>query len=139
MSLVSHPIVSQSRQLFFLVSHGPEQTQEEGRGNGLKTKIPNLSDIAKDLRRDAADILKLFGFELGAVTIKMDETNTYIVNGKFSANQLADVLDLFIDKFVLCGSCRNPETIVVPSKGQVKLRCISCGNETQCDPKHKLT
>jgi translation initiation factor 5 len=81
----------------------------------------------------------MFGFELGAVTIRMDETNTYIVNGKFSANQLADVLDIFIDKFVLCGSCRNPETIVAPSKGQVKLRCISCGNETQCDPKHKLT
>ncbi len=111
----------------------------EGSGNGIKTKIPNLADIAKDLHRDAADILKLFGFELGAVTIKMDETNTYIVNGKFSANELADVLDAFIEKFVLCGSCRNPETIVVPSKGLVKLRCISCGNETTCDPKHKLT
>ncbi len=47
---------------------------------------------------------------------RMDESNTFIVNGKFSANQLAEVLDLFIEKFVLCGSCRNPETIVTPSK-----------------------
>merc|ERR1711991_887148 len=52
---------------------------------------------------------------------------------------MSDVLDLFIEKFVLCGSCRNPETFMVPSKGQVKLRCISCGNETVCDPKHKLS
>lgn len=27
----------------------------------------------------------------------------------------------------------------MPSKGQVKLRCISCGNETVCDAKNKLT
>merc|ERR1711991_989026 len=52
---------------------------------------------------------------------------------------MSDVLDLFIEKFVLCGSCRNPETFMVPSKGQVKLRCISCGNETVCDPKHKMS
>lgn len=111
----------------------------EGSGNGIKTKIPNLKDIAKDLHREPADILKIFGFELGAVTIKNDDTDTYIVNGKFSANELADKLDLFIDKFVLCGSCKNPETLIVPSKGGVSLRCISCGNETICDPKHKLT
>lgn len=114
------------------------ESKVEGSGNGIKTKIPNLSDIAKDLHREAADILKMFGFELGAVTIKNDETNSYIVNGKFSANELAEVLDVFIEKFVLCGSCRNPETFITPSKGQVKLRCISCGNETLCDPKSKL-
>ena len=34
---------------------------------------------------------------------------------------------------------RCPETFIVPSKGQVKLRCISCGNETTCDAKNKLT
>jgi len=115
------------------------ESKVEGSGNGIKTKIPNLLDIAKDLHREAADILKMFGFELGAVTIKNDEANSYIVNGKFSANELAEVLDTFIDKFVLCGSCRNPETFIVPSKGQVKLRCISCGNETLCDAKNKLT
>lgn len=82
--------------------------QVEGSGNGIKTKIPNLSDIAKDLHREAADILKMFGFELGAVTIARDDVNSYIVNGKFSANELADVLDSFVEKFVLCGSCRNP-------------------------------
>jgi len=115
------------------------ESKVEGSGNGIKTKIPNLLDIAKDLHREAGDILKVFGFELGAVTIKNDETNSYIVNGKFSANELAEVLDTFIEKFVLCGSCRNPETFITPSKGQVKLRCISCGNETLCDPKNKLT
>ena len=111
----------------------------EGSGNGIKTRVVNLADVSKSLNREAADVLKIFGFELGAVTIKDENKDTYIVNGKFSANELADVLDLFIDKFVLCASCRNPETFIVPSKGIVKLRCISCGNETVCDAKHKLT
>jgi len=115
------------------------EAKVEGSGNGIKTRVVNLADVAKSLNREAADILKMFGFELGAVTIKDEAKDTYIVNGKFSANELADVLDVFIDKFVLCGSCRNPETFIVPSKGIVKLRCISCGNETQADAKHKLT
>ncbi len=34
------------------------------------------------------------------------------------------VLDSFIEKFVLCGSCRNPETFIVPSKGQVALAAL---------------
>lgn len=95
--------------------------QVEGSGNGIKTKIPNLADIGKDLHREPADILKMFGFELGAVTIKNDDTNSFIVNGKFSANELAEVLDAFVEKFVLCGSCRNPGT---EASGRTHVECM---------------
>lgn len=80
----------------------------------------------------------MFGIELGAVTIQDDEKDSYIIKGKFSAEDFATKLDGFIENFVLCGSCRNPETIVNPSKTAVKLRCISCGNETVC-PKNKMS
>jgi translation initiation factor 5 len=52
----------------------------------------------------------VFGFELGTQA-KMDEKNDrYIINGAHEAEDLANLLDVFIDKFVLCSSCKNPET-----------------------------
>lgn len=38
----------------------------EGRGNGIKTVIPNMVDVAQALNRDPAICTKYFGCELGA-------------------------------------------------------------------------
>jgi hypothetical protein len=52
----------------------------------------------------------VFGAELGT-QVKMDEKNDrYIINGAHDAEKLASLLDVFIEKFVLCASCKNPET-----------------------------
>lgn len=82
----------------------------EGKGNGIKTLIPNMSEIAKALSRPPSYPTKYLGFELGT-QVKMDEKNDrYIINGAHDAEKLATVLDGFIEKFVLCASCMNPET-----------------------------
>jgi translation initiation factor 2 beta subunit (eIF-2beta)/eIF-5 len=61
--------------------------------------------------QNVKEFLKLvFGFELGT-QVKMDEKNDrYIINGAHDAEKLANLLDIFIDKFVLCADCKNPET-----------------------------
>ncbi len=38
------------------------QLKIESKGNGIKTNIVNLNDIARDLRTDPQYILKYFGF-----------------------------------------------------------------------------
>lgn len=38
------------------------QLKIESKGNGIKTNIVNLNDVAKHLRTDAQYILKFFGF-----------------------------------------------------------------------------
>ena len=48
-------------------------------------------------------------------------------------------MDLFIDKYVICGSCSNPETKLKTKGGLVRLHCISCGHETAADAKHKFS
>lgn len=59
------------------------------------------------------DPTKFFGCELGA-QVKCDEKNDrYIVNGAHDAEKLQTLLDGFIQKFVLCPSCQNPETDLV--------------------------
>lgn len=69
-----------------------------------------------------------------------DKTDRWIVNGDHSATRLRELLDVFIDKFVLCASCKNPETDLIITKGDFILRdCKACGQQTKVDMRHKLT
>ncbi|CAH8501173.1 unnamed protein product, partial [Heterobilharzia americana] len=113
----------------------------EGKGNGIKTVIVNVSDIAKALYRKPIYLTKFFGCELGA-QIHVDEKNErYIVNGAHQAEKLQELLDGFIKKFVLCQSCGNPETTMHVNKrgGTVATTCKACGSQGQLDVTHRLT
>jgi translation initiation factor 5 len=49
-------------------------------------------------------------------------------------------LDAFIDKFVLCADCKNPETDLIIDKSENITRdCKACGSRTDVDMRHKLT
>lgn len=111
----------------------------EGKGNGIKTVIPNMSDIARALSRPPTYTTKYFGFELGAQTKCDAKTDRYIVNGAHDAEKLQNSLDGFITRFVLCGECQNPETdLIVQGKGEIIRNCKACGKRTGVDGRHKL-
>ncbi|KAG6332994.1 hypothetical protein ID866_6099 [Astraeus odoratus] len=117
-------------------------TKIEGKGNGIKTVIPNMSDVARALSRPPSYITKFFGCELGAQTPFDEKNDRYIVNGAHDAIRLRELLDGFIDKFVLCRSCKNPETdLVVIKNGRnedIFRDCKACGERTTIDMRHKL-
>ncbi|KAJ2920872.1 hypothetical protein H1R20_g16221, partial [Candolleomyces eurysporus] len=117
-------------------------TKIEGKGNGIKTVIPNMADVARALSRPATYTTKFFGCELGAQTSFDEKNERYIVNGAHDANRLRELLDAFIDKFVLCRSCKNPETeliIIKQGRNEDIIRdCKACGERTGVDMRHKL-
>ncbi|CAE7064590.1 unnamed protein product [Rhizoctonia solani] len=116
-------------------------TKIEGKGNGIKTVIPNMSDVSRALSRPPTYPTKFFGCELGAQTTFDEKGDRYIVNGAHDATRLRELLDAFIDKFVLCAECKNPETdLIVDSKTEIISRdCKACGARTDVDMRHKLT
>jgi translation initiation factor 5 len=115
-------------------------TKIEGKGNGIKTVVPNMSDVARALSRPPSYPTKFFGCELGAQTTLDEKNDRYIVNGAHDATRLRELLDGFIDKFVLCASCKNPETDLIIDKTEVIIRdCKACGQRTKVDMRHKLT
>jgi len=115
------------------------QTKIEGKGNGIKTVVPNISDVARALSRPPTYPTKFFGCELGAQTTFDEKADRYIVNGAHDATRLRELLDSFIDKFVLCASCKNPETDVNITKTEdIVLDCKACGQRTRVDMRHKL-
>ena len=115
------------------------QTKIEGKGNGIKTVIVNLPSVAQSLARPGAHVIKYFGFELGAQTNMDPKDDRWIINGAHDAAKLQDHLDGFINKFVLCKKCKNPETDVVIKDGHIVLDCKACGQRTDVDLRLKLS
>lgn len=114
------------------------QAKVEGTGNGVKTVLPNMMEVARALARPPSYPTKYFGCELGA-QVQMDEKNErYIVNGCHDAAKLQNLLDNFIKTYVLCQSCDNPETTLTVKKGAIKQTCAACGHSQNINSTHKL-
>ena len=80
----------------------------EGRGNGSKTVIVNISDLALSLHRDPGEVNKFFGCELGAQTTYNAETDRAIVNGHHTDAVLQQSVHKYIETFVICPNCGFP-------------------------------
>lgn len=100
-----------------------------------------MLDVAHDLARPPFYITKFFGFELGAQAKVVGDgpTQRHIVNGAHDKEKLQDLLDGFINKFVLCGECKNPETTLIVKNNHVLRECKACGKRTEVDKGHKLS
>jgi hypothetical protein len=71
---------------------------------------------------------------------KIDTVNNKcIVNGKRDAETLAVVLDSFIQRYVLCQKCRNPETVLNVKGEIITSQCKACGKTNQIDMSHRLS
>ena len=111
----------------------------EGRGNGIKTVLVNVNDVANSLTREASEITKFFGCELGSQTTFSAETDRAIVNGAHTAQDLQTHLCRYIENFVLCQNCRLPETHYKIKAGAISQKCLACGHKSAVDMTHKLT
>merc|ERR1712228_1021264 len=109
-----------------------------GRGNGIKTVIPNISDVALSLHRSSGEVNKFFGCELGAQTTYSAETDRAVVNGAHTNQTLQNHIKRYIDIFVLCPSCGLPETEYKIKNGVIFHRCAACGAKESVDMSHKL-
>jgi len=112
----------------------------EGKGNGIKTVIVNMVEVAKALNRPPMYPTKFFGTVLGAQT-NFDKNERYIVNGSHDSSKLQDILDTFIQKYVLCASCKNPETDlhVSTKRQQISTTCKACGHFEILNHRDKLS
>lgn len=115
------------------------QSKIEGKGNGIKTVVANLPSVAQSLARPPSYIIKYFGFELGAQTNTNPKDDRWIINGAHQSDKLQESLDGFINKFVLCKDCKNPETEFVVKDGRILLDCKACGQRTNVDIRSKLS
>merc|ERR1711937_1010562 len=61
-----------------------------------------------------------------------------IVNGAHETSTAQQLVDKFIDKFVLCPNCKLPEIDMMVKKGFLMAGCKACGWQGDMDNTHKL-
>jgi translation initiation factor 5 len=83
-------------------------------------------------------MMKFFGFTLSAPIRCNAESKDYALKGTFDLDTLNDLIHEFIEKFVLCRACGNPETLIRIRSGRVMLKCDACNSITEANNKHKL-
>lgn len=110
----------------------------EGKGNGIKTVIINISALALSLHRSPGEVTKHFGCELGAQTTYNESTDRAVVNGAHTDMVLQQTVHKYIQEFVLCPNCGLPETNYSFRNGCVVHRCMACGAKEMVDMSHKL-
>jgi translation initiation factor 5 len=83
-------------------------------------------------------VTKFFGVDLGAQSKYDEEADKCTVNGAHTTPDLQKLLNVFIDKFVLCPNCHLPESALAIRKGMIFHKCSACGGKEPVDLSHKL-
>jgi len=91
-------------------------------GGTTQISIKDLNKLAKDLDRPAEDIIKFIRKTIGSTIFTKGDFWTIKV--KLTKEELDDIVETYVEKFVLCKSCGNPETHQI----QGVFVCKACGN-----------
>ena len=122
----------------------PIEIKIEGRGNGIRTVVSNITAIADALNRPPDLILRYFGLELGTQSTWTSDPDTLgagkgHVNGVHTTAVLQSALGRFQELVVLCNNCRLPETVLGVSRaGVVRQTCSACGTRAPVPDDHKI-
>ena len=90
-----------------------------------KTVINNIDAIAKAINRDPKKMIDYFKKRVGTgMTFKDGKV---MISKKITTDELEKLLFEFIEYFVLCPTCRNPETILASTtSGKIEMSCKAC-------------
>lgn len=111
----------------------------QGSGGGVKTKFENIKEVAHALKVPMDYPLKFIGKELGSMTEQ--KKDVYLINGNVLAEKMQEILDKFIEKYILCPKCKLPETRIFfkKEKNEIRCKCRACGTISKLDEKHEFS
>ncbi|RLG15037.1 MAG: translation initiation factor IF-2 subunit beta [Candidatus Nanohalarchaeota archaeon] len=92
---------------------------------GNKTVIKNIDDIAKTIRRDANHLIKFMAAELASQGVRSGMIITFI--GKFPNSLANKKLEKYVVMFVLCPTCKKPDTTIIKIGRISFIKCEACG------------
>lgn len=105
------------------------QITHTGKNKMLKTVFSNVETVAKLMKVQADQIVKFIGYELNTQCKIEKEIDQSYVSGHYDVSRLSDIMEKFINLFVLCRTCALPEVIYKFSntKGTIHTNCQACG------------
>lgn len=125
-----HPsLTGESRKRFTL---RPPQIAREG---SKKTVFMNFGDICKSIHRQPEHLLAYMSTEMGT-TGNLQEGGRLVLKGRFQPKGIENVLRRYILEYVICKSCRSPESTLMRDANTrlYFLQCESCGATRSVTP-----
>jgi translation initiation factor 2 beta subunit (eIF-2beta)/eIF-5 len=94
---------------------------------GSKTILTNISKVASDLGRSEKALLNYFGKSFGCSTNYDSKSNKATISKVLTLNDIEPKLFAYIETFILCDTCGNPETKLEEKKKGIFKICSACG------------
>ncbi len=110
------------------------QLPQVAREGTKKTVFLNFGAICKSIHRQQDHLLAYMGAELGT-TGNMQDGGRLVVKGRFSAEAIGKVLMRYMKEYVVCTSCRSPDTVLMRD-ANTRLYFVSCES---CGAKRSVT
>ena len=97
----------------------------EGHHQGSKTVISNFTQVVACLRREKEHLAKFLFKSLA--TSGVIDGDRLILDRKMSSKDINERIEKYVKQFVLCSSCKKPDTELVEEEGKIFIRCLACG------------
>jgi translation initiation factor 2 subunit 2 len=100
---------------------------EMARDGPKKTIFVNFADICNRLKRSPENVIQFLYAELGT-TGSVDGNSRLIIKGRFQQKQIQNILRRYIAEYVLCKTCKSPNTKLNKDNRLIFMQCESCGS-----------
>jgi translation initiation factor 2 subunit 2 len=110
----------------------PPQIAREG---SKRTVFLNFGDICQSLRRQPEHLAAYMAAELGT-TGNLQESARLVLKGRFQPAGFEGVLRRYIREYVMCASCKSPETVLMRDAHTrlYFMKCENCGSSRSVAP-----
>ena len=97
-----------------------------------RTYITNILDIESKINRDLKLIKKYLNKKLSISVNWKNKENELELGGIYNDKDLEECLQCFINEYILCNKCGNPETKLKYNKKKdiLKMKCNACGKKS---------
>lgn len=111
------------------------QLPQVAREGTKKTVFMNFGAICKSIHRQQDHLLTYMSAELGT-TGNIQDGGRLVIKGRFGAEGIANVLKRYMLEYVVCSSCRSPDTVLMRDANTrlYFVSCESCGAKRSVAP-----
>jgi len=100
---------------------------------GRRTVIMNFKVLSEEFRRDPEHLLKYLSGEMA--TLANFDGRRAIFQGRFKAESIRNLIDIYAAKYVVCPQCKRPDSKIVKEKRLYFLVCEACGAKSSIGTK----
>lgn len=128
-----------SELLSRIVDLNPENTSDHkttrvpppilGRIGTKKTSFTNVKEICDKIHRSPDHLMSFLSVELGTET-SINNSQEIILKGRFQQTQIENVLKQYIREYVICKTCKSPDTEMQKENRINFIQCHQCHSRT---------